>query len=119
MANTFTLVLNATTSNTIYWPANPASGDWGAGYPATNSPMLIRATVNGTGAVTATYTIYAGSMMAGSIVYDTAPTSTIILSGTTVDTGSALFTVVPNKYWKIVLSAVSGTGAKTTCVVEF
>jgi len=119
MANTYSFFNNATANGTALWPAVINTGDWGVGFPPTNSPMMVRATVNGTGTVTATYTIYMGSSINGSIVYDTNPVAVITLSATTVDTGSTLFTTTPNKYWKVVLSNLTGTGAQTSCVAEY
>lgn len=96
-----------------------SANDWGSGFPPTDRAVMIRATVNGTGTVTATYNVYLGSLINGVVVYDSAAVATILLSGTTVDTGSTLFPVMPNKYWKVVLSNVSGTGVHTSCVAEY
>lgn len=119
MSNTYTIFNDVIVGGTELWPSTANINDWGVGFPPTNTPILLRATVYGTGTVTATYTIYHGSFIHDTVVYDTAPIATITLSGANIDTGSTLFAISPNRYWKIVLSGLTGTNAHTSCVAEY
>ena len=84
-----------------------------------SSPLLLRANITGTGSVSAAYTVYQGSLINGVVVYDVSPLATINLSGTGSDSGSTLLAATPNKYFKVVLSSISGTSATTNFIIEY
>ena len=93
--------------------------DIGAGY--VGRPITFRASVAGTGAVAGSIAIHQGSEINGVVVYDaTAATgdTPIVLTGTTVATDSVSFEATGNRFWRCVLSGISGTGATVRIVAE-